>query len=68
MILPLLRNNINRAIGIEKAKIKATRNVINILIGAVSFLKANRVNIIRVKEGGTNNVDIILAVRCFMQE
>jgi hypothetical protein len=53
-------------IGNEKEKVIVTRTNNNILCGSVSYLKAKRVNKIKGNEGGTNNVEITLAIRCFV--
>jgi hypothetical protein len=55
-----------RSIGKEKEKVTVTRTNNNILCGSVSYLKANKVNKIKGKEGGTNKVEITLAIRCLV--
>jgi hypothetical protein len=53
---------IKSIIGNEKAKVNVTRTDNNILCGSLSYLKAKRVNRIKGNEGGTNNVEITLAI------
>ena len=57
---------IKSIIGNEKEKVIVTRINNNILCGSLSYLKAKRVNKIKGNEGGTNNVEITLAIRCFV--
>jgi hypothetical protein len=53
-------------IGNEKEKVIVTRTNNNILCGSLSNLKAKMVNKIKGNEGGTNNVEITLAIRCLV--
>jgi hypothetical protein len=53
---------IKSIIGNEKAKVNVTRTDNNILCGSLSYLKAKRVNRIKGNEGGTNNIEITLAI------
>jgi hypothetical protein len=53
---------IKSIIGNKKEKVNVTRTDINILLGSLSYLKAKTINRIKGNEGGTNKVEIILAI------
>lgn len=64
MILPFLRSMKKRIIGNENENANAVKTDNNILLGSVSYLKANKIKRINANEGGTNRVEIILAIKC----